>query len=117
MSFAKLLGVISPALLICSALTAKPHRLESRATGPLADFIAGESPLALQGVLNNIGLNGSTAPGASPGVVIGSPSTTNLIVCGSSAWISKTSDSTSTLLAFRCFVVACLFDSSTLRLL
>jgi hypothetical protein len=50
---------------------------EERATGSLNDFIASESPIALQGVLNNIGAAGSKAPGAAPGLVVASPSKSN----------------------------------------
>ena len=53
------------------------HALHERATGSLDSFIAAESPIALQGVLNNIGSGGSKAPGTSSGIVIASPSTTN----------------------------------------
>lgn len=76
-SFASLLGAASVVLPICFGVPARPHPLESRATGSLASFIAAESPIALQGVLNNIGPSGSKALGASPGIVIGSPSTSN----------------------------------------
>ena len=57
--------------------TAPRHALHERATGSLDSFIAAESPIALQGVLNNIGASGSKAPGASSGIVIASPSTAN----------------------------------------
>ena len=40
-------------------------------------FIAIESPVALQGVLNNIGANGAKVPGAASGVVVASPSESN----------------------------------------
>ena len=40
-------------------------------------YIATESPIALQGVLNNIGANGVDAPGAAAGIVVASPSMTN----------------------------------------
>ena len=52
-------------------------RHEERATGSLSSFIASESPIALQGVLNNIGSTGSKAPGAASGLVVASPSTSN----------------------------------------
>ncbi|PQE17371.1 glucoamylase precursor protein [Rutstroemia sp. NJR-2017a BVV2] len=38
-------------------------------------YLSNESPIALQGVLNNIGSNGAKALEASPGIVIASPST------------------------------------------
>ena len=76
-SFGTLVGAASLALPISFGLPAEPHRLQSRATGSLASFITAESPIAVQGVLNNIGPNGSKAPGASAGIVIASPSTSN----------------------------------------
>jgi len=50
---------------------------EERATGSLDDFIASEGPIALQGVLNNIGSSGSKVAGAAPGLVVASPSKSN----------------------------------------
>ena len=61
----------------CSGLPVDHSRLEDRASGSLASFIASESPIALQGVLNNIGDTGSKAPGARAGITIASPSTSN----------------------------------------
>lgn len=40
-------------------------------------FVATERPIALQGVLNNMGANGSLAPGAAAGLFIASPSQVN----------------------------------------
>ncbi|KAH8704141.1 putative glucoamylase precursor [Talaromyces proteolyticus] len=45
-----------------------------RATGSLDSFISNETPIALQGVLNNIGSSGSFSEEVSEGVVIASPS-------------------------------------------
>ncbi len=48
-----------------------------QAAGPTAavdSFIETERPIALQGVLNNIGPNGSMVVGAAPGCVVASPS-------------------------------------------
>lgn len=50
---------------------------EGRATGSLNDFIASEGPIALQGVLNNIGAAGSKAAGTALGLVVASPSKSN----------------------------------------
>ena len=50
---------------------------EERATGSLDDFIAFEGPVALQGVLNNIGSAGSLVAGAASGLVVASPSKTD----------------------------------------
>ena len=61
----------------CLATPLEYFRNEERATGSLSSFITSESPIALQGVLNNIGSTGSKAPGAAPGFVVASPSTTN----------------------------------------
>ena len=78
-------GLLSSALLLfirqtlCAAVPATNPRdvVYGRASGSLDNFIATESPIALQGVLNNIGSTGSKAPGASSGIVIASPSTSN----------------------------------------
>lgn len=43
----------------------------------VSDFVTQEQAIALQGVFNNIGANGSLAPGAASGLVIASPSTAN----------------------------------------
>ncbi|KAI9839170.1 MAG: hypothetical protein M1819_003163 [Sarea resinae] len=61
----------------CHAVHAsKSHEfLHRRAT--VDSFIATESPIALQGVLNNIGPNGAKVPGAAAGIVVASPSTSN----------------------------------------
>jgi len=44
-------------------------------------YIQSETPIAKAGVLANIGPDGSKSSGASPGVVIASPSTTNPTTC------------------------------------
>ncbi|KAL8654467.1 MAG: hypothetical protein Q9226_003426 [Calogaya cf. arnoldii] len=49
------------------------HLVTGRAAGDLGDFIAHEQPIALQGVLNNIGVRGQ-GTGVDPGVIIASPS-------------------------------------------
>jgi hypothetical protein len=49
--------------------------LHGRAT--LDDFIASESPIALQGILNNIGSAGSNAVGVALGLVVASPTKEN----------------------------------------
>ena len=73
----RLAAAVTPYLLSCSAFPADSARLEERASGSLASFIATESPIALQGVLNNIGSGGSKSQGANPGIVVASPSTAN----------------------------------------
>ena len=73
----KLALAVSLWLQSCSGLPANGVRLDNRAPGFLESFIASESPIALQGVLDNIGDTGSKAPGARPGITIASPSTSN----------------------------------------
>ncbi|KAF2722587.1 carbohydrate-binding module family 20 protein [Polychaeton citri CBS 116435] len=51
--------------------------LEPRATGSLSSWLTSESPVALQGILNNVGASGSKAGGANAGITVASPSTSN----------------------------------------
>ncbi|CRG92441.1 glucoamylase [Talaromyces islandicus] len=51
------------------------HGIKKRAD--IGSFITSESPIAYQGTLNNIGPNGTGAPGASAGIVVASPSQSN----------------------------------------
>ena len=51
--------------------------LGERATGPLDSFLTSEVPIALGGILANIGSGGVNDQGAGPGIVIASPSTSN----------------------------------------
>ena len=51
--------------------------LQQRETGSLDSFTATELPIALQGILNNIGPAGVLVPGAAPGLVIASPTQNN----------------------------------------
>ena len=69
--------VTSLFITACFALPAESQQVRARATGSLSSFIASESPIALQGILNNLGPSGSLAPGAAPGILVASPSTTN----------------------------------------
>lgn len=46
----------------------------SHADDALAGFIASETPIALQGILDNIGPDGKKVAGAGSGLVIASPS-------------------------------------------
>lgn len=66
-------------LFLISLVHAQPaqEQLQARATGSLTSWLASESPVALQGILNNIGASGSLVSGASPGIVVASPSTAN----------------------------------------
>ena len=51
--------------------------VQQRQTGTLDNFTATELPIALQGILNNIGPAGILVPGAAPGLVIASPTQNN----------------------------------------
>lgn len=66
-------------VLLASALSsAFSNPIQQRQASSTLDVWLGiESPIALQGVLNDIGADGSRAPGANSGVVIASPSTEN----------------------------------------
>ncbi|EME79485.1 glycoside hydrolase family 15 carbohydrate-binding module family 20 protein [Pseudocercospora fijiensis CIRAD86] len=54
-----------------------PEALGPRATGTLESWLAAEGPIALQGILNNIGSSGSKVSGASAGIIVASPSKSN----------------------------------------
>jgi glucoamylase len=62
-------------LLLSHLVRATNSNLFPRQNNDLDGFIAEESPIALQGILNNIGANGSLVEGASSGIVVASPST------------------------------------------
>lgn len=62
-----------PKLLI-AALLAWPAAAKPPGRVTVDDFIAAERAVALQGVLDNIGPNGTQVPGAGRGIVIASPS-------------------------------------------
>jgi glucoamylase len=64
------LALLAPAV---ASSVLHPSRRQSGLTG----FIQSESTASLQGVLNNIGANGTKAAGASPGIVVASPSKVN----------------------------------------
>jgi glucoamylase len=71
--WATIVAILSGA---CPLVDGNPTRFHhKRAT--LDDYIANESPIAVAGVLNNIGPNGSKVSGAASGLVIASPSKTN----------------------------------------
>ncbi|KAL2818000.1 putative glucoamylase precursor [Aspergillus cavernicola] len=63
-------------LAVTGAVASPPFPL-SRRQSTLESFIETESPIALQGVLDNIGADGALAPGASAGIIIASPSTSD----------------------------------------
>ncbi|KAJ5684876.1 uncharacterized protein N7477_001221 [Penicillium maclennaniae] len=58
------------------AVLATPQ-LEARATGSLDTWLASETTVARQGILDNIGASGAYAASAKPGIVIASPSLDN----------------------------------------
>ncbi|KFY07748.1 hypothetical protein V492_06848 [Pseudogymnoascus sp. VKM F-4246] len=65
---------------LASSVVATPafrHRIKRQSDSDVDSFIASESPIAYQGVLNNIGSAGSGASGAAAGVVVASPSKTD----------------------------------------
>lgn len=68
-------NILTLALLVPAAVSSvvPPSRRQSTLSG----FIESESTVALKGVLNNIGTNGSGASGASAGIVVASPSRSN----------------------------------------
>lgn len=68
--------VVATALTALSLLTSVHGAAEFalRATGSLDSWLATETPIALQGVLNNIGSSGAFTNGADEGIVIASPS-------------------------------------------
>ncbi|RAL64344.1 hypothetical protein DID88_001820 [Monilinia fructigena] len=61
--------------LLFSARGSPQPKFNARATGTIDNYLASQSPLSLDGILNNIGPDGSKAPGASAGIVVASPST------------------------------------------
>jgi glucoamylase len=62
------------ALTLGQAVFAAP-RLAARATTSLDTWLASETAVARQGILDNIGSSGVYATSADPGIVIASPST------------------------------------------
>lgn len=68
-------NVLTLALLVPAVASSVIH--PTRRQSSLDSFVQSESTVALQGVLNNIGANGSSVPGASAGVVVASPSQSN----------------------------------------
>jgi glucoamylase len=66
---------LSKAFVAAGLLTGQALTAPSLQPRDLTSSIAVERPIALQGILNNIGPDGSEAHGASAGVIIASPST------------------------------------------
>ncbi|KAJ5159273.1 Six-hairpin glycosidase [Penicillium coprophilum] len=66
------------ALTLGHAAIAAPNiLLAPRATGSLDTWLASETTVARQGILDNIGSDGAHAANAKPGIVVASPSTSN----------------------------------------
>lgn len=59
------------AILDTALATSNPETFDAIS---LAEFIEKETPIAWQGILNNIGADGALAQGAYPGIVVASPS-------------------------------------------
>lgn len=68
-------NLLTLALLVPAVASSLVH--SSRRQSSLDSFIKSESTIALHGVLNNIGANGSMVAGASSGIVVASPSKSN----------------------------------------
>ncbi|KAJ5150854.1 uncharacterized protein N7482_010106 [Penicillium canariense] len=64
------------ALALGHAVIAAPQ-LEPRATASLDTWLASETSVARQGILDNIGSSGAYAASADPGIIIASPSTSS----------------------------------------
>lgn len=64
-------------LVLATSLTSivgSPVQGKRQASSSLDAWLASESPIALQGVLDNIGAGGAKAVGAKAGIVVASPS-------------------------------------------
>jgi glucoamylase len=62
-------------IFVSQLVGATSLQLTSRQSNDIDNFVLKESPIAFQGILNNIGANGSQVRGASSGIVVASPST------------------------------------------
>ncbi|KIW31506.1 uncharacterized protein PV07_03151 [Cladophialophora immunda] len=101
--------MLCSSLLLASllTLTASSPSLDRRQAS-LSTFVSQEQAIAIQGVLANIGgLNSSLVPGASPGVVVASPSTVN-----PNYFYTWTRDSA---LTYRMLIEELIFGNLTLR--
>lgn len=77
------------ALTLGHAVVAAPQILAPRATGSLDTWLASESAVARQGILDNIGSAGAYAANAKPGIVVASPSTSDPDCKLSHSYLSK----------------------------
>ena len=64
----------TPLLLFSTIILFPSEQYDHRNTTSLSSWLASESSYALSGILNNIGSSGLKVAGASPGVVVASPS-------------------------------------------
>ncbi len=72
LSFLSGLGaVVASSLLVTASPVTDPN------VSSVDSFLATEAPIAIQGILDNIGPSGKDASGASAGIVIASPSKSN----------------------------------------
>ena len=75
MSLKSLITIVEVLFAVSILATPTPRLLELPSTDD--DFVVKESPIALHGVLKNIGPVGRGAIGAAPGIVVASPSKSN----------------------------------------
>lgn len=66
--------VTSATLFAQYSLAGHPYSRGDFSNDPLESFIASETPKSLEGILDNIGPNGTQVEGAASGLVIASPS-------------------------------------------
>jgi glucoamylase len=62
-------------IFVSKLVGATGFQLFPRQSNDIDNFVSKESPIAFQGILNNIGADGSQVGGASSGIVVASPST------------------------------------------
>jgi len=67
-------SLLAVPLVVNSILSSHPSRPNLHANSSLSAWLPVENSIALQGVLNNIGANGSKVAGAHPGIVVAGPS-------------------------------------------
>ncbi|KAI9643051.1 hypothetical protein NHQ30_008786 [Ciborinia camelliae] len=70
-------ATVAVAGLLSSTKGLAQPKLSARVAGTLDNYLKTQGPISLQGILNNIGPDGSKAPGASAGIVVASPSTSD----------------------------------------
>lgn len=75
--FARIIGITGLFVQYGLAIPSPTVQNEPRTDTSLSSFLSSESPIALKGILDNIGPDGAKVPGAGTGLVIASPSRTN----------------------------------------